>query len=386
MDPERIGVVGGGQMGMAIAQLFVDAGFAVLLHSRRDDARRRFLEAAGRSGRRRAAAGRVTIAPAATADLAELRDCSVVIEAVTEELDAKRAVLRDVVRHAARDALLASTTSSLSIERLADGGAIDRLVGLHFFNPVRVVSVVELIALAQTRPTLTARAHALVERLGRRAIAVRDTAGFLVNRCLVPPLLEACRLLATSEATPAEIDGAYRSLGMIAGPCGIADLVGLDVTQAVCRHCADSLGPRFAPAPILAACVDAGRLGRKVGRGFFAYPRGRAEDDPAFARVRGPARGGSDAPAFVPPPPERLLVPLVNEALRCRAEGVARPVDIDVALRSVLGLPVGPLAYVDHMGLDAYRDRLNALDPDDGGRFSLDVRETPSPAGPSQGA
>src|SRR5262249_16869074 len=148
----------------------------------------------------------------------------------------------------------------------------------------------------------------LVERLGRRPIAVKDCPGFVVNRCLVPPFIEACRMLEEGWA-PRHVDDQYRSIGMIAGPLHIADLIGLDVVLAVCRHCTDVFGQRFAPPSVLETLVAAGCLGRKTGQGFHGYvPE---------------CRSGTPSDTSTEPPrttiaSERLVVPLVNEALRCR--------------------------------------------------------------------
>jgi 3-hydroxybutyryl-CoA dehydrogenase len=362
MATHRIGVVGGGRMGTAIALLAVQHGFDVVLHARRSAARDRFVATACR----RAHAARTMVTAEATDDLGDLRGAAFVVEAVTESLGTKCDVLAAIADHCGDEPVIGTTTSSLAIGDLARASGVARLVGIHFFNPVPVVPVVEVVTTSQTPAELGARAAWLVARLGRRPIAVEDAPGFVVNRCLVPAFLEACRLLDEGW-TARRIDAEYRAIGMIAGPLRIADMVGLDVVHAVCRHCSVAFGPRFTPPPRLAVMIAAGFTGRKTGRGFHDYTGAPAEPD-------------GTAPAKVAP--ERLIVPLVNEALRCRAAGIASAADVDAAVTGVLGLPVGPLASVSGLGADAYAERVALLVSLHGRRFALEASAlTPYAAG-----
>jgi 3-hydroxyacyl-CoA dehydrogenase len=189
-----------------------------------------------------------------------------------------------------------------------------------------------------------ARALRFVEALGRRPLWVPDGTGFLVNRLLMPVGLEACRAYSEHAATPWEIDQACMHAGMTIGPCATLDLVGLDVALAICRAFERARGDRFRPPALLERCVAAGRLGRKTGRGIFAYPHGRPEPDAALDALRGTLEAEQGIPRPTRFTVERLLLPLRSEARACVAEGLATAEQIDWALGATLGLQTGPFA------------------------------------------
>ncbi|KAB1914981.1 3-hydroxyacyl-CoA dehydrogenase family protein [Micromonospora sp. AMSO31t] len=279
----RFVVVGAGTMGLGIAYVAAGAGYAVELvevdPARGADAVRRLGELWERGVQR----GKLT-AEAATANrervtlragLAEVAEGpDVIVEAVPERLDLKRAVLADA--EGRRPALLGSNTSSIPIAELAEG--LERpadFVGLHFFNPVWAMALLEVVVGPATAPETTDAAVALAGRLGKDPVVVRDLPGFATSRLGVTLGLEAIRMVADGVASPADIDKAmvlgYRHP---VGPLELTDLVGLDVRLDIARTLQAAYGDRFAPPPLLAEMVAAGRLGKKSGQGFYTWEGG----------------------------------------------------------------------------------------------------------------
>ncbi len=260
-------------MGAGIATAARDAGLRVVLHDPDP-----------------AAAGRVEGVEWA-AELGGLAPCDVVIEAAPEVLDVKRELFAALAGVVAPDAVLATNTSSLLVSAIAAGvPGPERVVGLHFFNPVPKMRLVELVAGAASSDAALARAHALGEAMGKTVIAAADGPGFLVNRCNRPFSLEALRIVQERLATPEQVDRICRlALGFRMGPFELMDLVGIDVGAAIARSFYDqTLEPRWRPSPLAARMAASGRLGRKSGQGWYAYPPGRpADPDP-------PAPGGGD--------------------------------------------------------------------------------------------
>lgn len=283
---ETVGVAGGGLMGGGIAQATAAAGYRVLLLEV-DDAR---LEAAiAGIGRRLAGAvakGRIE-EPARRESLAriggttrpeEFAACELVIEAISETLPAKRELLAALDGLCKPACIFASNTSSLSITELAAATRRrDRFVGLHFFNPVPAMKLVELVRTVDTSEATAATARAFGESLGKTVVAAADTPGFVVNRLLVPYLLDAIRALEAGVASREDIDAGMRlGCGHPMGPLALVDFVGLDTTHHVAEILfAEFKDPRYAAPPLLKRMVQAGYLGRKAGRGFYRY------DEPA---------------------------------------------------------------------------------------------------------
>ncbi|MGW0592997.1 3-hydroxyacyl-CoA dehydrogenase family protein [Streptosporangium sp. NPDC002607] len=274
--PGRVVVCGGGRMGAGIAHAFASRGSEVTVLEVDDDAAAQALARVERDLRRSAGdnAGVVRSRLAAASDPQVLAGAELVIEAVPERLEVKLQVLRTAHRHAP-DAVLASNTSSLSIDELADGlPRPERFVGLHFFNPVPASALVEIVVGRMTTATLVERATSWVEALGKTAVTVRDRPGFASSRLGVALALEAIRMVEEGVATAEDIDNAlvlgYRHA---TGPLRTTDLVGLDVRLAIAEQLTSKLGPRFAPPRLLVEKVAAGELGRKSGRGFFDWPR-----------------------------------------------------------------------------------------------------------------
>jgi 3-hydroxybutyryl-CoA dehydrogenase len=282
MAIERVGVVGAGTMGNGIAHVFARSGFQVLLC----DVERRFLDRAletiARNLDRELAKRRITAEDKAAAlkrilpvlERAQLAPCDFVIEAAPEEFDIKAEIFRDLDRICRPEILLASNTSSISITKLA---AVTRrpekIIGMHFFNPVPVMKLVEVIrGLATAQETFnTVRDLAL--KLDKTPVEVNDAPGFVSNRVLMPLLNEAMFAVMEGVATPEAVDEVFK-LGMAhpMGPLTLADFIGLDVCLDIMRVLQDGLGdPKYRPCPLLIKMVDAGWLGKKSGRGFYKY-------------------------------------------------------------------------------------------------------------------
>ena len=380
MEPVRTAVVGAGTMGMDIAEILALAGCDVVLQSRRAEARERFLATLARHYERQVKRGRLAAEAKAvelerarvTGDFEGFGDRQIVIEAVEEDASVKAQVLARLEEVSPPAALIASTTSSLAIAGIAAAASRpERVIGLHFFNPARFVRLVEVVSTPATTAAGVVEALRFLELIGRVPLRVADGVGFLVNRLLIPATLEGCRVYSEHAAAPGEIDAACVKWGMLLGPCAMLDLVGLDVGLAICRNCERTLGPRYRPPPILERCVAAGRLGRKSGQGIFAYPHGRPEPDPALDAIRSEVESEHGAPRPTRFSVERLLVPLINEAITCLAEGVATAPAIDLAMMEVVGMPRGPLAYCRQLGRNGYRALVEGLVGEFGDRFAL---------------
>jgi 3-hydroxybutyryl-CoA dehydrogenase len=281
----RVGIVGGGIMGTGIAEVCARAGLDVILVEVDEAAATRARERISRSLERAVGRGKVQRDEAAealdalacAAELEALADRDLVIEAVVEEREAKLGVFRRLSAIVERDdVILASNTSSIPIVDLAtaSGPRADRVLGLHFFNPVPVLSLVEIIPSLLTAEDVTARARRFAaEQLGKDPITAPDRAGFTVNALLIPYLLSAIRMFEQGLATAEDIDqGMVKGCAHPMGPLALSDLIGLDTVLGVAETLfAEHREPLFAPPPLLQRLVSAGLLGRKSGRGLYSY-------------------------------------------------------------------------------------------------------------------
>jgi 3-hydroxybutyryl-CoA dehydrogenase len=282
MEVRKVGVVGLGTMGAGIAQVCVQAGLETVgrevseeLAERARERIAHYLDRGVEKGRstseeRDAALDRLTT----TTELADLAGCELVVEAVVEELDAKRELFRELEDVVAPEAVLATNTSALSVTEIASlTERPERVVGLHFFNPAPVLPLVEVVRTRAASDDAVETAYAFAERIGKRPIRCADTPGFVVNRILIPLLNDCVRVLDEAGVTPEDVDTAMTAgLNWPIGPCALIDLIGIDVHVHASEALHSALGEaRMEPPPRLVEMRDAGHLGRKSGRGFFAY-------------------------------------------------------------------------------------------------------------------
>ena len=282
MEIKRVGVTGAGTMGNGIAHVFARGGYSVTLC----DVEQRFLERGiatiTKNLEREVAKNKITIDDKASAlkkiepvtDRSKLADCDFIVEAATEKFEIKTEIFRDLDRLARPEVILASNTSSISITKLAAlTRRPDKVIGMHFFNPVPVMKLVEVIrGLATSQETFEA-VRDLSVQLGKTPVEVNDAPGFVSNRVLMPLLNEAMFTVMEGVATPEAVDEVFK-LGMAhpMGPLTLADFIGLDVCLDIMRVLLDGLGdPKYRPCPLLIKMVDAGWLGKKSGRGFYKY-------------------------------------------------------------------------------------------------------------------
>ena len=282
MAVQRIGVVGLGAMGAGIAQVAIEAGFDVVgrevtaeLGRHAADRIEHFLTRKVEKGQlgqdaRDAAVGRLRT----TTELDALSDCDLVVEAIVEELDAKRELFAELERICRPDAVLATNTSALSVTEIAAAtSSPERVVGMHFFNPAPLMPLVEVVRAELSSDEAVATGLDVVERLGKVPVSCHDTPGFVVNRILIPLLNDCVRVLDEARVTPESLDAAMtKGAGWPMGPCTLVDLVGIDIHVHASEALYEKLRePRMAPPPRLVAMRNAGLLGRKSGRGFYVY-------------------------------------------------------------------------------------------------------------------
>jgi 3-hydroxybutyryl-CoA dehydrogenase len=281
-EVKTIGVVGLGAMGAGIAQLAIEAGYEAVGRevdaARGDAARERIGHFLTRKvekgqleqGARDDAMNRLRT----TTDVAELAGCDLVIEAAFEDLGVKQQLFRELEAAVQPDAVIATNTSALSVTEIASvRESPERAVGRHFFNPAPLMPLVEIVRAERTGDTAFETAYAVGERLGKTPIRCADTPGFVVNRVLIPLLNDCIRVLDEAGVTPEDLDaGMKHGAGWPMGPCALVDLVGIDVHVHASEALYEKLRePRMAPPPRLVRMLQAGKLGRKSGEGFYTY-------------------------------------------------------------------------------------------------------------------
>ncbi len=279
---KTVGVIGAGTMGNGIAHVFARSGLHVLLCEVERQFLDRGLETIRKNLSREAQKGKISPTDVddalarieGTLDRNSLAECDLIVEAATERFEIKKQIFEDLDTIARPEVILASNTSSISITKLAAVTQRPELViGMHFFNPVPVMQLVEVIRGLQTSQDTYETVATLAEKLGKTAVEVNDAPGFVSNRVLMPLLNEAMYAVMEGVATPAAVDEVFK-LGMAhpMGPLTLADFIGLDVCLDIMRVLHEGLGdPKYRPCPLLVRMVDAGWLGRKSGRGFYTY-------------------------------------------------------------------------------------------------------------------
>jgi 3-hydroxyacyl-CoA dehydrogenase/enoyl-CoA hydratase/3-hydroxybutyryl-CoA epimerase/enoyl-CoA isomerase len=372
---ERVGVLGAGLMGAGIAGAHIRRGIPAVVLDVSTEALDKGAAAIAKVMQSRIEIGRMAPAEMLQAmgrlsrgrDHSLLAECDVVVEAVVEREEVKTALYRDIAPHLRDGAILASNTSTISITRMA-AAAPDaaRFAGLHFFNPVDRMQLVEVIRGTQTSDQTVVTLVALVKRLGKSPIVVNDCPGFLVNRILFPYLNEAMVLLQEG-AAPRALDAAATAFGLPMGPITLSDVVGLDTSLYAGNVIEAAFADRAARHTILGVLVGAGRLGQKSGAGFYSYAKGsRGVDDPALAPLLERCR--TDQKSFgADELIDRMLLPMVGEASRVLMEGVVRdPADVDMGLILGIGFPTfrgGLLRWAESIGWDEICRRMERFAP-----------------------
>jgi 3-hydroxybutyryl-CoA dehydrogenase len=370
-DINSIGVLGAGTMGAGIVQIVAEAGLEVLVHDPLEGATERARERIGGFLQRRVEKGEIDANEAAdamtriqpAASLEALAVADLVIEAIPEQLELKRDAFRRLDASSSDDTILATNTSSLSVAGIAAATRRpDRVLGMHFFNPVPLMALVEVIAGPMTTPEVTDTVALLARRLGKTPVVVADTPGFIVNRVARPYYLEAFRIIGEGVARLDAVDDAMRGIGFKMGPFELIDAIGADVNFAVSQSVFEQFfgDPRYRPHPLQRTLVEAGRLGRKANGGCYDY---------AADGNRGEPWSGLTRRASGPQPPRldsaqieaRILATIVNEAASAAADGVASPDAIDTAMRLGTNWPDGPLAWGERIGLASVIHTLDAL-------------------------
>jgi 3-hydroxyacyl-CoA dehydrogenase len=376
----KAGVLGAGTMGAEIALVIGARGLPVVLKDVDSTTLEHAMQHIRAVLQRRVAKGAMSEADMARAlDLIVpslvydgFGDVDIVVEAVPEQIDLKTAVLHELEAVVPPTAIIASNTSALSISELgASTSRPARVIGMHFFNPAHVMRLVEVVPGLDTSEETLDDVLGFARSLGKTPVAVRECPGFLVNRLLFPYLNEAARCLQEGVATADEIDAAAVAFGMPMGPIALMDMLGLDV----CLHISDYLfrqyGPRMQPPWLVRELVSAGRLGQKTGSGFRGAAAEPVETLIAARRPAGGETGASEAREFGA---ERLVYPLLNEAVWALQECVAPAHDVDLAMASGAGMTFGgsrkgPLAIADEIGLDVLLRGLEGLFARQGERF-----------------
>lgn len=375
------GVLGAGVMGGGIAQLFADKS----IHARMKDLNAKALQLGiqaaskifmGQLKKRRISKREYvqklnTIAP--TLDFSGFSAADTVVEAIVENMEIKKKVLAELETQVSDQCIIASNTSSLSISEMQKAlKRPERFLGMHFFNPVHKMPLIEVIRGEMTSDTAVASLFDLSKKLGKTPIVVKDAPGFLVNRLLAPYLNESTYVLADG-APIGEIDRVLLDFGMPMGPMELIDEVGVDVAEKVAHILGDAFGARMLACPLNAKLVASGRLGKKNGKGLYVYDpktRKKGDDSEVYSILGLTPRAGAVSPSDMV---ERCILPMINEAARCLEEGiVATASEVDLGMIMGTGFPPwrgGLLRYADTLGAEEVVKRLEKHQARFGARF-----------------
>lgn len=375
----KTAVVGAGAMGAEIAQVISFSGVPVLLKDV-DQARvNQGLETIRKVYQRRVDRGKMTqdelekklTLVTGVTSYNGFKEVDLVIEAVPEKLQLKQQIFKELDQATPPSAILASNTSSLSISAL--GGATGRphkVIGMHFFYPAHIMKLVEVIPGLETSEETTGDVTAFAESLRKFPIRVNECAGFLVNRILMPYLNEAAFCVQEGAAGPRPIDEAMVAFGFPMGPFTLVDNLGFDVCREVVNALLDAYGSRMEPAEIWERLYTLKRYGVKAGAGFYLYGERAGKEDRELAKVLQGLRGKPHAAGEFSA--NRIVLPMVNEAIRCLEEHVCTAADVDLAVVAGLGFPQakgGILHYADELGLQVVLTELERLVKLHGERF-----------------
>ncbi|MGO4388924.1 3-hydroxyacyl-CoA dehydrogenase NAD-binding domain-containing protein [Microvirga sp. 2YAF29] len=371
LNVKSVGVIGGGTMGTGIAMAFASSGVHVTIIETDADAANRAVERIAGNYEQSLKRGRISEATRAeimgriksAVSYDALADADLVIEAAFEEMDIKRQIFEALAVATKPQAILATNTSYLDVDKIAESsGHPERVVGMHFFSPANVMRLVEVVRGTQSSPEAIATVVKAARRLGKVPVIVGNCHGFVGNRMLARRSEQVDRLLLEG-ASPEDVDAVLTEFGFKLGPCAMGDLAGLDISWRMRRATGKT-------APVADALVEAGRLGQKSGRGYYVYAdNGRTKNsDPAVRELIESVAGAHGVKRREISKDEildRLILPMVNEGARIIEEGIAdRPSDIDVIWLNGYGFPNwrgGPMFYAQQRGLAEVASRLEAL-------------------------
>jgi 3-hydroxyacyl-CoA dehydrogenase len=368
----KIGIIGGGVMGSGLARYFLAKDFVVTVIEVENGLANMVLQKMEQVFSKEVERGKFDKQKAAKClanlcvgtEMASLKEAGIVIEAVPEDLSLKKRVLSAAEKVLPPEAIIASNTSSLPISALAVALAQPkRFLGTHFFNPPHVMPLVEVIPSIDTDSVVVTDVLDLFSLAGKKPIRVKECPGFLVNRVLGAYMNEVLWLLE-GEAGIQDVETAAEKLGLPMGPVTLGDMVGWDIIHAANRTLAEYYGQRFQVPPLLTKLYAEKRLGVKTGKGFMDHtvkpPRATGDLAPISRNLQ---ENGMEAVTT------RMKAAIVAESLRCLGEGVASAVDLDQAMIMGAGLPKGPIALADEMGLDSVLHQLEVLTKEFGLRF-----------------
>ena len=386
VDIRRVGVIGAGTMGSGIAVAFLDAGFPITLIETSDEALTAGLERLNGLYVRQVKSGRIDEATrlartsqlTGARELSALVDADLVIEAVFEDMVVKRELFARLAPVLKTTAILATNTSYLDVEAMADQWPDPgRFIGLHFFSPAHIMKLLEIVRGRRTSPETLATGLAIARKLKKIAVVSGVCEGFIGNRILAK-FRAQCEFMLEEGALPREIDAALESFGLAMGPFAVQDLAGLDIAWARRKRLAATRDPAQRDVPIGDRLCELGRFGQKSGKGWYNYAEGkRLPDGEVEAMVRAHAQAsGRPQQRFVPENIQlRVIAAMVNEGAKILSEGIAaRPLDIDVVLVNGYGFPAwrgGPMHYADEFGLSRILDVALASERRDGPAFAV---------------
>lgn len=363
----KVAIIGGGAMGRGIALLVSQKGTPVVIKEINSELAQKSLQTVYGKLDEAAKRGKLLANPAdvkrlitATDSFDGIKDADLVIEAVFEKMEVKKAIFAELDKVLRPDAILATNTSSLSVSEMASATSrADRFVGMHFFNPPITMPLVELISGKETSEDTRITVETFAkDSLGKTVIRVKECPAFLVNRLLMPYLNEATHLLTETTLTVEEIDSRVSKFGWPMGSFQLLDYLGIDVAAEVAEICYKGYGERAKPAPLMKRLVELGRFGQKTGAGFYANKD--HESLGSIIEKEYPSRSGLNVDDGF----KRMMYCMVNEAFMCLEEGIASPEDIDTGCLYGIGFPLsleGPLHWAQKEGLKNIREYLQGL-------------------------